>query len=187
MEEAYQSEEPKSSINFIQEGVKIGLINGVFALLLLYGSYFMGLDTFVSVQFFANFIPYMIIILVIYGIQLRKRNGNYLAYKDALQFTFLSYVVAAILLAIGTYILYNVVDKDLTRKSFDLTIEKTRRLMENMTADQDKVDQQIDKLRESAKETNLKNIFLGVGLGLIWDFIKSVLISLIIRKEKRLF
>ena len=74
--EVLNHEAHQPQINFIKEGVKIGLINGAIALLLMYGSYFAGLDTFVNVQFFSRFIPYMMIILIIYGIQLRKRKGS---------------------------------------------------------------------------------------------------------------
>jgi len=103
--ESEQQYQPQ--INFVREGLKIGLINGAIALLLMYGSYFAGLDTFVTVQFISVFIPYMIIILIIYGFQLRKRNGGYLSFKDGLQYTFMSYVIVTLLVAVGTYILYN--------------------------------------------------------------------------------
>ena len=39
--EIYNSEQAvQPEINFVREGVKIGLINGAIALLLMYGSYF---------------------------------------------------------------------------------------------------------------------------------------------------
>jgi hypothetical protein len=181
------SEQPvnNSSVNFIREGMKIGLINGVFALLLMYGSYFMGLDTFVSINFFTTFIPYMIIVLIIYGLQLRKRNGGYMAFKEALQYGFVSYVIAAIIIAIGTYILYNLIDKDLTQKSFDLSIDKMKNAFESLGMNADQIDKELGK--RTPQKTDIGTIFLGTGFGLIWDFIKSLLISLIIRKEKPSF
>ena len=173
---------PVSQVNFIREGVKIGIINGALALLIMYITYFVDLDTFVNCQFITAFIPYMIIILIIYGFYIRRKNGNYLNFKDALQYTFMSYVIAAVIVAIGTYILYNLVDKDLTQKSFDLTVEKTRSFMESIKVDPKQIDKELDSMNR--KDTTFKNIFLGVGLSLIWDFIKSLLISLIIRREK---
>jgi hypothetical protein len=180
--ESYNTEQEYPQVNFIREGVKIGLINGAFALIIIYGSYFLGLDTFVNVQFITTFIPYMILVLIVYGLQMRRRNGNYLAFRDALQYAFMSYVIAAIMVAIGTYILYNLVDKDLTQKSFDLTIEKTRRIMENLKIDPKEIDRELNSMDK--KETSFRNIFLGTGLGLIWDFCKSLLIALVIRREK---
>ena len=66
MDVLHTEQEYQPSINFVREGVKIGLINGAIALLLMFGSYFAGLDTFVTVQFVSLFIPYMIIILIVY-------------------------------------------------------------------------------------------------------------------------
>lgn len=172
------------TINFVREGIKIGLINGLFALVLMYGSYFIGFDTFVNTQFITGFIPYMIIVLILYGFQLRKRNGNFLAFKEGLQYAFVSYVIAAVLIAIGTYVLYNIIDKNLTEKVFDASIEKTRNMMERMGAPEDQITKTLDDAMKGKKETNLKNIFLGTGWDLIWSFVKSLIIALIIRREK---
>jgi hypothetical protein len=173
-----------STVNFVREGIKIGLINGLFALVLMFGSYFISFDTFVNTQFITGFIPYMIIVLVIYGFQLRKRNGNYLAFKEGLQYAFVSYVVATLLIAIGTYILFNLVDKNLTEKVFTASLEKTRSMMERMGAPEDQINKTLDDAMKGKKETNFKNIFLGMGSDLIWSFVKSLVIALFIRREK---
>jgi hypothetical protein len=185
MEVFNQEVHNKPTINFIREGVKIGLINGAIALLLMYGSYFAGLDTFVTIQFFSRFIPYMIIILIIYGFQLRKRNGGYLSFKEGLQYSFVSYVVVALLMAIGTYILFNLVDKDLTQKSFDLSLEKMKQTFTAMGMKEEDIEKAIGN--KEVQKTDFKTIFLGTGFGLIWDFIVSLIVSLIIRREKPVF
>ena len=183
--ETYHSEESTlPQINFVREGVKVGMINGVIALLLMYGSYYAGMDTFVTMQFVSIFVPYMIIILIIHGLQLRKRNGGLLAFKDGLQFTFMSYVIATVLIAVGTYILFNLIDKNLTQKSFELSLEKTRKFMANMGAKPEEIDKQLKSFGSTPKETGVKNIVLGAGTDLIWHFVKSLLITLIIRREK---
>jgi len=168
-------------INFIREGVKIGLINGAIALLLMYGSYFAGLDTFVTFQYVTRYIPYMMVILIIYGFQLRKRNGGYLAFREGLQYSFASYVVVALLMAIGTYILFNLVDKELTQKTFDAAIGTMKRM--GMT------EEEIEKVAGKKEElkTGIATIFLGTGMGLIWDFVVSLIVAVIIRREKPVF
>jgi hypothetical protein len=172
-------------VNFIREGIKIGLINGIIALLLMYGSYFAGLDAFVTVQFYSRFIPYMMIILIIYGFQLRNKYGGYLSFKEALQYSFVSYVVVAVLVAIGTYILFNLVDKDLTQKSFELSMEKIKHTFTSMGMKEEEIEKAIGN--KEVQKTDFKTIFLGTGFGLIWDFIVSLIVSLIIRREKPVF
>lgn len=183
MDEILHAEPPvQPQINFIKEGVKIGIINGLIALVIMYGSYYAGLQVFVDTQFISGFIPYMIIILVIYGFQLRKRNGGYLSFKDAIQYAFVSYIVATILIALGNFILYDLIDKTLTQRSFDLSIEKTRNMMQRMGAKQEDIDKQLEGMQ--ATNTGAKNFILGIGLDLVWSFVKSLLIAIAIRKEK---
>ena len=185
--DVFSNEKEAPLVNLKREGIKVGIINGLIALTLMYGSYFMGMDVFINQQYINTFLPYMIIILLITGFQLRKKNGGYLSFKEAMQFTFLSYVIAAILIAIGNYIIYNLIDKDLTEKSFVLGIEKTRGLMERMGAPEEEIDKTLERMENEKTETGFKTILLGTGLGLIWDFVKSLLISIIIRKEKPAF
>ena len=171
-------------VDIKKEGLKIGVINGLIGLLLMYGSYFMGLDAFINQQYLNTFLPYMIIILLITGFQLRKRNGGYLSFKEAIKFTFLSYVVATVMIAIGTYILFNIIDKDLTQKAFVLGLEKSRAMMERMGASEEEIEKTIGKADSKNLETGLKTTILGTGTTLIFAFVKSLLISIIIRKEK---
>ena len=183
--EVFNSEQPvHPQIDLVREGVKIGLINGVIALLLMYGSYFAGLDTFVTVQFVSLFIPYMIVILIVYGLQLRKRNGGYLSFKDGLKFTFMSYVIVTLLVAIGTYILFNLIDKDLTKKTFDISIERIRNFMQGLGAKPEDIDKEVERMGGAPNKTGIKNIVFGAGQEMIWHFVKSLLITLIIRREK---
>lgn len=179
---AFAATEPP--VDFKKEGLKYGILNGLFAMLIMYGSYFVGFEFFVTTQFTAGFIPYMMIILVIVGLQLRRRNGGYLAFKEAIQFAFLSYVITAIIIAIGTYILYNVVDKNLTQKTFEASLEKTRQMMQNLNAPQAEIDEALAKMEGTKHVTDAKTIFLGLGIGLILDFVKSMIVSIIIRREK---
>lgn len=170
------------SIN--KEAYKFGLINGLLAIVILYGTWAAGTETFISFRFVDIWIPYMAAILLIGGFQLRKKQGGFLPFKEALKFTFLSYVIAGVLIAIATYILYNVIDKDLTERSFQEGLIRTKRWMEKFGASDEQIEKAISDAEKNKTETGIKTIFMGFGIGLIWDFIKSMLVSLIIRKEK---
>lgn len=184
--EVLSTEQPNlPQINFIKEGVKIGLINGAITLLLMYGGYYAGLDSFVTVQFISRFIPYMMIILIVYGFQLRKRNGGYLVFKDALKYSFMSYVIVAVLMAIGTYILFNLIDKDLTQKAFDLSLEKMKSTFVGMGMKEEEIEKAMGG--KQPQKTDFGTIFLGTGFGLIWDFVVSLIVAIIIRREKPVF
>lgn len=172
-------------VNVINEGLKYGSICGLIAVLLMYGSWAMGLNAFVAAQFWGNFIPYMIVIIILGGLQVRKQNGGLLPFAQALKFSFLSYVVVAVIVAIATYVLYNVIDKDLTQKSMQVAMDKTRTMMEKFGASEDDIAKAMKRTEEGSKDTGAGKILLGTGLFLIWDFCKSLLISLVIRKEEK--
>ena len=50
--------------NLINEGVKYGVICGLIALLSVFGSWAAGDATFATVQKYANFMPYMFVIIL---------------------------------------------------------------------------------------------------------------------------
>jgi len=172
-------------VNIVNEGVKYGSICGLIAVLLMYGAWAMGLNTFVSISFWSAFVPYMITIIIIGGFQVRKQNDGILPYAQALKFTFLSYVVVAVIVAIATYILYNVIDKELTQKSMQVALEKTRAFMEKLGSSEEDIAKAMKRTEEGSKDTGIGKILLGTGLGLIWDFCKCLLMSLVIRKEEK--
>lgn len=183
--EVLNSPEAEGSVGDIKkEGIKFGITLGVFSMLIMYGSYFLGFDTFVNTQFASAFIPYMIIILLVGGFQLRRRNGGYLSFKEAIKFCFLAYVVAAVINAVGTYILFDVMDKTLTDRTFHAGLDKTRRVMERLGSSQSDINKALGDAEKTKTTTGIKTIFLGFGQGLIIDFVKSLLITLVIRKEK---
>ena len=172
-------------INLINEGAKYGLICGLTAVLIMFGSWTAGITTFTAVQFYTTFVPYMIVIILLGGFQIRKQNEGFMSFAESLKFSFMAYVVAALLIAVSTYILYNVLDKELTVKSGQIALEKTRSMMEKFGASEEEIEKALKNSEGSMKETGLGKIFLGTGLGLIWDFCKAMLISLVLKKDQK--
>lgn len=171
--------------NLINEGVKYGVICGLTAVLFMYGSWAIDINTFTNVMFTVNFVPYMIAILLIGGFAVRKQNGGFLTFQEGLKFNFLSYAIAAVIIALATYVLYNIIDETLTEKSAQIGLEKTRAMMEKFGASEEDIEKTMANSAESMKKTGFKEILMGTGLGLIWDFVKSLLLTLVIRKEEK--
>ncbi len=173
-------------INVAKEGVKYGIIGGLIILLVTYGSWGLcTVPTFLSVSTIFNFIPYMIVILIVAGLGLRKKNDNVLTFKDALKFAFLTYVIIALTEAVGTYILYNVLDHDLTAKAFEVGKEKMVKMLQKFGTSDEKIEEAVKKMDKDGANTDLKKIVLGTGYTLIWYFCKSLLIALVIRREQK--
>jgi hypothetical protein len=173
-------------VNVLKEAVKYGVIAGLITLLINYGAW--GLtDTagFVSITGIVNFIPFIIILLIVTGLNLRKANDNVLTFKDALKFAFAAYVIVALFEAVGTYVLYNLVDTGLTAKSFEIGKEKAIKMMQTFGASDQKIEEATKKMDKDGVDTGFKKIFLGMGYSIIWYFCKSLLLALVIRKEQK--
>lgn len=160
-----------------------GLIGGLIFVLLHFGAWAFGVPTYISVSGLEKVVPYVILLLIFAGLQLRKKNGGFLPYSEALKFAFLAFIIVVIIEAVSNYILFNVVDKNLTASLLVFTKEQTVQLLKKMGSTQNQIDEAVKNIT-SDKETNFKTIFLGTGISIIWSFGKAALIALVIRKEK---
>jgi hypothetical protein len=166
--------------------VKYGLIGGLILITIHIASWSMGgAATYTKVVAIDNFVPYIFGLIIFAGLQERKLNGGILKFADALKFAFLSYVIVALIEAVGNYVLFNVLDKDLTAKVIEISKEKMMSMMEKLGGSEEQMKEAMAKVDKEAKETSLKNIVLGTGMNLIWYFIKALIIALIIKKEAK--
>lgn len=172
-------------VNISKEAVKYGTIGGLLSLVVMYGGWAAGLDTFVSVRFISSFIPYVLLVFIFAGISVRKQNDNLLTFAQALKFSFLAYVIAELIFAVGTYVLFNLIDAELAQKTLVIAMEKTQKFMEDIGAKAEDIEKSLERTRDSSKDMNFKNIFLGMGIYLIWDFVLSLLAAVIIRREPK--
>jgi len=171
--------------NNIKQGVTYGIIGGLIFLVLSFGLWALGsVENYVAVTGVTTFIPYLFVILLVVGFKLRKDNGGLYSFKEALQFTFVAYVVYALIEAIGTYVLYAIVDPDMTAKVIEITIAKTLQMMEKFGASEAQIEETIKKIQAEPKTTSFKQVFLGLGLTIVFGFIKALVLSIIVKKNE---
>lgn len=171
--------------NNIKQGLTYGVISGLIFLVLLFGSWATcTVENFVAVSGVTNFIPYLFVILGVVGFKLRKDNGGLYPFKEALQFTFVAYVVFALIEAMGNYILYALIDPEMTAKVMEITIAKTLQMMEKFGAPEAKIEETIKTLQAEPKVTSFKQVFLGLGYAIVLNFIKALVLSIIIKKNE---
>ncbi|MFY9464031.1 MAG: DUF4199 domain-containing protein [Sediminibacterium sp.] len=172
-------------VNIINEGAKFGLICGLIAVLLMFGSWAASDATFASVQKYSNFIPYMFVIILYGTFNVRKQNNNYLSFAEGIKFCFLAFALSTLILGIGNYILFNLIDRGLSERIAVIAIEDIRNMMEKFGATEKDIEKSIASSGESLKDTGFKKIFLGVGFSLIIGFIEAAIISAIAKKEQK--
>ena len=171
--------------NNIKQGVTYGIVGGLIFLALLFGLWAVGsVENFVAVTGVTTLIPYLFIILLVVGFKLRKDNGGLYSFKEALQFTFVAYVVFALIEAVGTYVLYALVDPEMTAKVIEIAIAKTMQMMEKFGASEAQIEETIKKMQAEPKVTSFKQVFLGLGLSIVFSFLKALILAIIVKKNE---
>lgn len=173
--------------NNIKQGITYGIIGGLIFLAISFGPWALGsVEDFVSVTTITNFIPFHFIILLVIGFKLRKNNDGLYSFKEALQFTFVGYVIYALIEAIGTYVLYVLLDPELTAKVIEIAIAKAMQMMEKLGAPEVEIENTIKKMRAEPKTTTFKQVFLGLGLAIGFNFVKALILSIIVKKNEEI-
>jgi hypothetical protein len=171
--------------NNIKQGVTYGIIGGLIFLVLSFGLWAVGsVENYVAVTGVTTFIPYLFIILLVVGFKLRKDNGGLYSFKDALQFTFVAYVVFAVMEAVGNYVLFAIVDPDMTAKVLEISVTKTLQMMEKFGASEAQIDEAVKRIQAEPKVTSFKQVFLGLGMSLVFNFVKALILSVIVKKNE---
>ena len=171
--------------NNIKQGAIYGIVGGLIFLALSFGLWAVGsVENYVAVTGVTTFIPYLFIILLVVGFKLRKDNGGLYSFKEALQFTFVAYVLFALIEALGNYVLYAIVDPDMTAKVMEISIAKTLQMMEKFGASEAQIEDTVKRMQAEPKITSFKQVFLGLGLAIVFNFVKALILSIIIKKNE---
>jgi hypothetical protein len=143
----------------------------------------MGINNFAGFTMVYTWLPLVIVTLLIGGFMLRKKLGGFMEFKEALQYVLLAYLIYEIIYAITTYLLYVVIDRDLTQKLLKVSFEKMAAWMKSMGANDAKLTEAIEKTKNET--TDLKKILGGMGWAMLINFLKSLAVAFVIKKENK--
>ena len=172
------------SKTILTQSIIAGIISAVIYVLFSFGTYYTSINSYVVFSYIYALLPVIMILLIIMGFRLRKQLGGYIDFKEMLQFAFVAYLIYEIAVAVTTYILFVVIDPQLTRKMLDMTMQYTTDMMKRFGAPQAQIDETIAKSHKNQETTGRQNILLGIGINLVWDFIKSLLVAVMVKKER---
>lgn len=134
--------------------------------------------------FFAS-IPFIINVAVLFiaGYELRKKNGGYLTFKDALLSTFIIYAISAFIVMIYTVLQYNVFTPEIAAELQRETLNQQVVVWESFGMSDEEIDQ-------AAAEMENRNIFgltwqlLGLAGNLVFGFVISLIVAAIVKKKQ---
>jgi len=165
--------------------IRFGITAGLLYVAFYFGCWAGGIKAFTSFLIWSSWLPIILAIILIGAFQRRKQLGGYMTFKEALVFAFLAYFIFEVFYAIATLILFRLIDPELQQKVLIQTMDTMRRMMEKFGMDDSKIDDALKTAQESSEKAyTFGQVFLGLGLALIWDFIKSLIIALISQRKK---
>ncbi len=171
-------------------GVILGVISFVLGLGIM--NIVPRLDSFWSVmalEFVVN-TGVFAIISAVFAFALRKANGGYWSFSIALKTIFLMLATSTVISTIGTQIYVNFVNTELQEKVLTHTINLTIEYMEKNNIPDNVIDSRVAELEkqvEAIGKITLGQIFKGLAITLLFQFVFALLLSALSKKEKPVF
>ena len=124
-------------------------------------------------------------------LDLRKKIGGYWNFRQAVTGIFIMFFVGFWVSYLGRDFLFaKLIEPDMVTKTENAFIAPMTKMMEKSGADQDKIDQQLDKFKqnfESQKVVTVGSVVKNVTIAIILTFVFSLIFAAIFKKEPPLF
>lgn len=117
------------------------------------------------------------------GLEVKKQQGGYISFKEALKPIFTAFIIGTAILTVYQYVLYKYIDPKLVDALKDNLLESTEKWMHKFKAPQEEIDKQLDELSKTDFNVGIKKSFMDFLKGIIFYFAIAAIISLIIRKK----
>jgi hypothetical protein len=162
--------------------VKWGIIIGLVYCVLLWLRYSMGSENLImlGVWSFVGFVI-VIILLVISGIQLRKKQGGFIEFKDIFKYLFITVLIYEAFYAIFNFIYIKYVDPEFFTK-LKVSMEE---LLTKTNQPQDEIDKQIEKMdKDAAAATTIGGLIKSYLISIAISGTCALIIAAILKKKK---
>ena len=176
------SGEPMSTAARNKMAMTYGLILGIiYIILVTLSNQFATQLVLYGMLKFAGYIVFLVILGFMLA-NIRKANGGYIQFREVLGAAFVIVLVSNVLSYTYTYLYIYVIDPGMT----DRVKEASMLAMEKAKLPDDRIDEAIDAI-EKSKKFDLGKTVLGFFTVLLFDTFCSVILSLIIKKERPVF
>ncbi|WP_104382587.1 DUF4199 domain-containing protein [Sphingobacterium sp. HMA12] len=171
-------------------GVVLGVISFILGLIVLF--VVKDLNSFwgvMSMSFIVN-TGIFVVISALFSFSLRKANGGYWSFSIALKSIFMMLAISTIISTIGTQVYVNFVNPTLQEQVVTHTINVTIEYMEKNNVPDEVIDSKIAELEKQVDaigKITLGQIFKGLAITLLFQFVFALLLSALSKKEKPVF
>ena len=165
--------------------LKNGLILGSISIILLVGSYSIGVHFFLNDTWsiIKAFLPY--IILIYFVIEYKKIVGGYISFKDTFTVTLGISVAGAFLTTFFSILLFNFIDPDFAVQLKDFTVEKLALQLDQLSESSSMYTILENLIEQTQKEDiySITNQASSLFYSLFFHIIFSAIIAAFIKKD----
>lgn len=162
--------------NFNSIAIQNGIIAGALCIIYTMALYLINIELVLELWLFVAY-AFIVAFKIITANAIRKRQDNYISFKQALRHTFLISVIALLIWIIFNAILFKYIDPDLIKISKQKAVERTIRFMEIAKAPEKEIDIAVAKAEAQDYEPNFKFASMNYAGSCIVGFIYSLIIS----------
>jgi hypothetical protein len=165
-------------------GIYIGIFFGLVFIVLSFCFWKMGPDAYVGFLWYSTWMPVLFLGLGIAGWIWRQSTGLVLPFKVVLQYAFIAYLVYEVAYAGVTVILYDFIDKSLYYNTLKISLIHTKERMAQLHLPDVDIQEAIrQEQQDENKGFTLAQVGMGIAQSILWDFMKSVLIAIVIQRK----
>jgi hypothetical protein len=171
------------------QALKFGLYLGIINVFMFLAIYFVNPLLLVTAPAFAFLLLVVGLGLDVYFcLELRKLVGGYWNFRLAFSSIFIMLLVAVLIGQVYQVVLYKVIDKELSQKMMDASLEKARSDMASRGLSSEQMDKQMDMVKGFIPDQgSLKTLAFGLLGAIVFSIILSLILAAIFKKEKPVF
>lgn len=170
----------------INNGLIVGGISFVLGILIYYVSPGLMGSTFFGIAM-------MLISLGLYiffTLDLRKKVGGFWSFREALNGIFLMAFIAGLVATLGNFVFYKYIEPGAFDKISAIVSESLYGTYEKLGMDEETIDKTLEKVMEGMKSQfnpSFMDLLKTLGIGVIVQFIMSLIFAAIFKKEEPIF
>lgn len=160
-------------------GVCFSIVYATFSLV----SWHEGVDAYVAFLPYATFVWAPLVVAILVGAGLIWRKGP-LSFKDAVKYSFLAFIVYELGYAVANVVIYDVLDKGFNHQVTLVSLQNLAAKSSRLGLSTDQINDNLAKEKASPSgPMGFLQLALGFGQGLLWDFVKCMIVALVIQRK----
>jgi len=166
-------------------GVKFGLISGLFTILIYLVCYFTDIRSITSITSWASIVGLIVgmALMFLAAKKTRDEKGGFIPFGEALIPAFVTSAISSFIGIVFFYILINLIDPSLKEIMAEATLDSSRNMFEMAGMPEDEILEELEKI-EDQDSNSLTSIFISFLTSvLIMGLPLSVIIAAIVKKN----